>query len=110
MRQIYNGIMLKMVNKVVHVAVDNVNKLFSGAYNNLHNILPKPVEMFFGDNLSHLFTTLENSLNRGYFVFFCRFLQRYKQVFHKLLTSYPHFVDKVMLSLCINKFFTQRCG
>ena len=41
MSQIYNGIMLKMVNKVVHVAVDNVNKLFSGAYNNLHNILPK---------------------------------------------------------------------
>lgn len=26
MRKIYNGIMLKMVNKVVHVPVDNVNK------------------------------------------------------------------------------------
>ena len=68
MLQIYNGILLKMVNKVVNISVDNVDKSFFDIKWDLHNILPKFLKKSFGDNLSDLYTVIVIGLKCGFFV------------------------------------------
>ena len=47
-----------MVNKVVNISVDNVDKSFFDIKWDLHNILPKFLKKSFGDNLSDLYTVI----------------------------------------------------